>query len=74
MASARRLPLSAWLKSRATLWGMPMRLANLGSWAAAAIVLACLALWLGTVFLQYGLVDRPGEFLGHLPPEGLSSL
>ena len=45
MASANRLPLSARLKSLATLTGTLTRFANLGSCAAAAIILA----WAGEV-------------------------
>jgi hypothetical protein len=41
------LPVSAWLKSLATLGGMPTFFANAGLWAAAAMVRACLGDLLG---------------------------
>jgi hypothetical protein len=51
MAAASFLPLSAWLNSRATLWGMPTRWANAGSCAAAAMNRRCLLEVLGIITL-----------------------
>ena len=47
IAAASFLPLSAWLKSLATLCGMPTRWAKAGSCAAAAMKRRCLSEVLG---------------------------